>query len=100
MKPADEKTHTPGPWTYHIGLSAGIITGADDKSVIDGGGVTEDRPEWEANARLIAAAPDLLEAAKKAERLLSVALRFPLDTNENQADLIALRSIIAKAEAR
>jgi len=58
--------HTPGPWTIshenfgHFKLDAG------DVSIIDGCGYC-DSP-WlssEADARLIAAAPDLLEALKK-----------------------------------
>ena len=63
----NENTHTQGPWTIHQDYARSII-GADGTSVA---GVTSNkgvppikRPseaEWEANARLIAAAPDMLE---------------------------------------
>jgi hypothetical protein len=65
-------THTPGPWTYQYSpytaqdeheIPAFEVHGNDVK-VCD---TNEDRPaaEQEANACLIAAAPDLLEAAEK-----------------------------------
>lgn len=61
----DELKHTPGPWEYH---------GGDDYTVILGPGDTTDRPLAEVNsgsadARLIAAAPDLLAALKEVVRL-------------------------------
>ena len=51
--------HTPGPWT--------ITPEHEDAIDIYGGGmvihsIVADHPEHEANARLIAASPDLLEA--------------------------------------
>ena len=58
--------HTPGPWTYYSG-SRGIY-GSDgaggEKSICTLHGPRRDRakPERDANARLIAAAPDLLDA--------------------------------------
>ena len=62
--------HTPGPWTIryrtnvfgirrdvgHVGSVA--VCGGHDSNQVDCG------PESEANARLIAAAPDLLEALR------------------------------------
>jgi hypothetical protein len=65
-------THTPGPWIYQYSpytsqdgreIPAFEVHG-DDVKVCD---TNEDRPvtEQEANACLIAAAPDLLEAAEK-----------------------------------
>jgi len=57
--------HSPGPWTAHIGaplydedeyaLGDCQVTAADDEHVADCGGLTN----APANARLIAAAPDL-----------------------------------------
>jgi hypothetical protein len=51
-------THTPGPWFY------------DEESFVCSDGpdiasVTKAASEWEANARLIAAAPDLLAALQE-----------------------------------
>lgn len=66
--------HTPGPWTYQYSP----YTSQDGKEIpaFEVNGVekvcdtNEDRPseEQEANARLIAAAPELLAAAKKVVR--------------------------------
>ena len=59
-------THTQGPWDYSYGKTQGEGAG---KRVFIGanisGGIGElytDSVGWESNARLIAAAPDLLEA--------------------------------------
>jgi hypothetical protein len=65
-------THTPGPWVYHyspyIGHNDEEIPAfelhGDEAKICD---TNEDQPweEQEANARLIAASPELLEAAEK-----------------------------------
>jgi hypothetical protein len=52
--------HTPGPWvddTYSI-------IGADDSLVAECGPYSNNHEEADANARLIASAPDLLAACK------------------------------------
>ena len=66
--------HTPGPWFAHgfSGVNGEDVTPCDFAVscttpdhltvAVMGVGVTGTRDEWEANARLIAAAPDLLEA--------------------------------------
>ena len=53
--------HTPGPWKIGMSLSGKptIYTEVDFKSVA---WVDHDRSESDANAKLIAAAPELLEA--------------------------------------
>ncbi len=53
--------HTPGPWALHEGKTA--VNGADGRLVASCGFLPY-RNKWdsEANARLIASAPDLLEA--------------------------------------
>jgi hypothetical protein len=68
--------HTPGPWHVTACLDYWVehghaITGADDGFMgvalcgdISWPNSDERQKEWEANARLIAAAPDLLEALK------------------------------------
>jgi len=60
--------HTPGPWTHNWYVNGDYfsLTGANGKSIIDGCGCC-DSP-WcpnPADAKLIAAAPDLLEALKE-----------------------------------
>ena len=81
---------TPGPWKRaggHISTERGTI--AQVPSVRDEGVF-----DWLANARLIAAAPDLLEAAK--------ALHDAFEYWENQDDpvLVDVRKALAKAEGR
>ena len=66
---ADRTPHTPGPWrvdrrpvTVAVRDSAGNYITENVRAV----------PNQEANARLIAAAPDLLAACKAAQRALIV----------------------------
>jgi hypothetical protein len=57
----DAVTHTPGPWTVRIGQDA-LVTCPDGRSFDIGDAIYH--PDNIANARLIAAAPDLLAALK------------------------------------
>lgn len=83
-------THTPGPWSHAVN---GIVQAPEGDDVICR--MMSDR--WEADARLIAAAPDLLAA------LLLAADRFDalMDADEaTEADVYARRhalEAIAKA---
>jgi hypothetical protein len=93
-------THTPGPWTVH-GDNRTLI-GCDDRKmmlaeVLWEHVVTEwGRPiaESQANAKLIAAAPDLLAACKWAATALNAA-RF--DTAAYDPHVTALLRAIDKA---
>jgi hypothetical protein len=67
-----EAKHTPGPWKF-TGFSK-PSNFADHVAVVQGdgtvlarikGGVTEDKATAEANARLIAAAPELLDLVQR-----------------------------------
>lgn len=65
-----DNKHTPGPWKAHLNVPTAVIPGhiikQDDSvgrpiaSLFEGGG-TKGKPEQIANAKLIAAAPDLLQ---------------------------------------
>ena len=55
--------HTAGPWTY--GGAGGLIGGPDGIRVADCNGLERDSEERQANCRLIAAAPELLEALRE-----------------------------------
>ena len=61
-------THTQGPWEVETKGSRHFIDGPDELTVayVDRSGVRE-RQIYEANARLIAAAPELLAALAKIE---------------------------------
>jgi hypothetical protein len=85
--------HTPGPWTH----------GVHDETLIVGGGrvVAEvwgyaptDHERMEVDARLIAAAPEMLEALQRA--LPEIAVAFG-----PESEVVAeCRAAIAKAEGR
>ena len=61
-------SHTPGPWSVSKRATLRVI--AHDDNTIASTGCTDNlRDQWEANARLIAAAPDLLAALEKLYRL-------------------------------
>lgn len=80
------KTHTPGPW--HLGMRPGpMIYGPLGEQVADLRGLTLEKCESLANARLIASATDLLSAL---ERLV-----HPMADDD---DLDHAREVIAKAK--
>lgn len=90
----DQPKHTPGPWsadkaTYHNGYVEHFVR-RDGDAIAIVGDVTdpETRLPSKVNARLIAAAPDLLEALKDA-------LEYIPTTLQGRA-----RAAIAKAEGR
>lgn len=108
--------HTPGPWQYHEGFSATDyhITAAANSEADRGqplwcndpGSAYGDEPgEAHANARLIAAAPDLLEALKAAMDYID---HSPCDPDITPAQWAAYKRLqetdaagaIAKAEGR
>lgn len=91
--------HTPGPWKVFLvkdGPNKGQLLGVGQETgegVADAyGGLWGSGGEKLANARLIAAAPDLLDAAKAAEFLLAA-----LCVDRDTATRIKLRAAIAKA---
>lgn len=92
--------HTPGPWVAHDGTQHGgrrwgcWDVFADDKPGTYVAGVNRDNPDDEANARLIAAAPELLKAAERAERMLAEVT--PANSYAG-SPLAELRTAIAKA---
>ena len=73
-----EEKHTPGPWEVIGWKLEGF-----DMSVINPKGEAElgnwlvAGVRWKANARLIAAAPDLLAACKEARRKIAELIPFP-----------------------
>ena len=99
-------THTPGPWHY-----SEVIRGRDqyyrqiraDFKIAEVhachsgvAGTKEGRAEDEANARLIAAAPELLEQCKLFEKCLT----YLINSGDSGADLDRdnLREVLAKVD--
>jgi hypothetical protein len=115
-KPADVLKHTPGPWKLatHLGdpCTVYIERGQDDEPGIcttDGADFVpvDSEEEQEANARLIAAAPDMLAALKSAQASLrawnTMGLSGPSAKQvaaayENSPEMKAISAAIAKAE--
>lgn len=88
---AGERTHTPGPWNYRQAYSNGepaclvVHSGADNIcDVYPGERITSATEIAEANARLIASAPDLLESAISTGHDIADALLW-LDCRESSA---------------
>lgn len=106
------RAHTPGPWKVFetpTGKVVGIGRQSDGYAVADAGfGVWgEQSDEASANARLIAAAPDLLEACKRAEQFIRNGrdlgfIRMPDASTPDPAHYTPsiIAAAIAKAEGR
>jgi hypothetical protein len=99
-------SHTPGPWRaiFKAGMRATVIAPAEDYRICAIGGAAMGDDADEANARLIAAAPELLEALKESRDGLADALNN-LPADGECAVLIGIRlaavdAAIAKAEGR
>ncbi len=98
--------HTPGPWKHNVGTAPECyswrITGNHDHESVCccNGNVKLPGDRKAANARLIAAAPELLEALK---RIMSYAHTgahaSDIDTNE-QPEFVNARAAISKAEGK
>ena len=96
--------HTPGPWHFDTAL----MDHADHLNVWEANGIghvaavskglTPD-PSAEANARLIAAAPDLLEALEEIARL-PIAGSYPDGPCLERQDMNMVRAAIAKATGK
>lgn len=87
-----EQKHTPGPWiSSYRGFQ--VLTGDERRTICELKGKIE-RDEQVANARLIAAAPDLLAACE----LAYSGFGFPIDDESHNRITNALANAIAKAK--
>lgn len=84
--------HTPGPWKTRRANFLGnvdIITPNHTLVAVaaceDWGYESAPRKETQGNAQLIAAAPELLEALRQAQRALNAAPRFRVDDTDSYA---------------
>lgn len=84
--------HTPGPWTVPPDSPADILAPDGQPVAVARGWLWRQHPECIANAHLIAAAPDMLEALRE------IALT-PACSNSDPDDMgDALDSIIGRAQ--
>lgn len=88
--------HTPGPWSAAFDGHGGMSI---DSSSCQIGYVSRGAGRQEANASLIAAAPDLIEALERARSLLATAEgQFPPEFNARVREAITqARKAIARA---
>lgn len=94
--------HTKGPWIAEFtvpeeGWNGFYILTKDERLYIADAAGYQDMPERAANARLIAAAPDLLEAAEAALNLLETKSAYWLLPPTSDCWRNQLRAAIAKA---
>ncbi len=97
MSATKKPKHTEGPW---IVLDLGEIVAEDDLEVLVAT-IDLGTAEGEANARLIAAAPDLLDALKACARILpnyASLGKTALDDEACDAVIEQVNEAIAKAE--
>ena len=101
---SNKPKHTPGPWnadkaTYHNGYIEYFVR-RDGDAVAITGDITdpETKQPSEANAQLIAAAPDLLEALKWIMSECRVFCQDSMDIDDGA--VYSAREAIAKAEGR
>jgi hypothetical protein len=90
--------HTPGPWDIHDPSGGGSSNNwicADGLYIAE---VDGEREEADANARLIAAAPDLLAALKDAVEYLELQLKCSGEDSGEGAMIRLFQKTIAEAE--
>lgn len=91
-----ETKHTPGNWRVVIsGVGLSVDCGAMTIACVNGAG-----GETKANARLIAAAPELLEAAKRVEPILERLVDRFSEDSELTESFLQIAAAIAKANGR
>ena len=96
LGPVDEQSHTPGPWWVERRVGDALQVNAEHRGKGSSYCIASVN-HWEgpidhANARLIAAAPDLLAACKRLSGVITNYVTL--------ADVDALNAAIAKAEGR
>ena len=99
-----EAKHTPGPWRATLGRSQMSDPGTTIYHLGQWGVYSDadSHGDPEADARLIAAAPELLAAVEQTyAELADISNEWPgRGTAKGQAKLVALRDVIAKATGR
>lgn len=86
--------HTPGPWVFESEFGSRAFVNTKDESTYIAIQYCDNREEMAANARLIAAAPELLEALQNCLDILLVA---DMKTAETETPYTRAKAAIAKA---
>jgi hypothetical protein len=95
--------HTPGPWEFdgdYVWAESikGYVADPQTEDILSGEHVAHSKAaaQWRANAKLIAAAPDLLAALRRTQALLF--LRTDASDDEAMDALREALAVIAKAQ--
>jgi hypothetical protein len=95
--------HTPGPW--HVGCEdrhdqPQVLSMCGELIAVVAHECVKQPPELQANARLIAAAPDMYEALKRISKATSDGLDHTRDVAVLERCIRLAQSVTAKAEGR
>ena len=85
-----ESKHTPGPWACISGGRSGEFTvylPSDGMVICSRNQYDDKHAEFLANARLIAAAPEMLAALKIAQQFMSIASDWNIDEAEIDGEM-------------
>lgn len=86
-----DSKHTPGPWIMDTGDDGAVVYDPNAGTIAN---IPPDLRAWEANARLMAAAPDLLEAL---EGLINICTHPKATKADIRMIALEARAAIAKA---
>lgn len=99
MRTENRTQHTPGPWIQDRSCEGRTVVANDPNGIaFNLAHLPGEHPMQEANARLIAAAPDLLEACKPALEMLDCAEMERMKLRGKAKTIRQLRAAIAKAQ--
>jgi hypothetical protein len=99
----DAPQFTPGPWAAERDLPHNRmprVHGGDHSLICEVGNMGTSQDQWEANARLIAAAPEMYERLSSAANVLRIAAEFMDEggtTDAARLEAIKADCLLAKA---
>lgn len=92
-------SHTPGPWLVHPSVPMFVIAECD-QGLVANCDDPNNQNEARSNARLIAAAPELLQAVRAAQQMLFFALRDGFEADYARSLQSQLNAVMDKAEGQ
>ncbi|KKL56125.1 hypothetical protein LCGC14_2248520 [marine sediment metagenome] len=98
MRAIQKETHTPGPWNVDTWDWWLVRAAASHRHLATVHVEHNGKNKAKANARLIASAPDLLEALKACDLYVAFHMKGIFDEDAQDETLRKLRAAIAKAE--
>jgi hypothetical protein len=90
-------THTAGPWAAETNAAGLKVKSAEGDIIATPSGFDVGQEKAEANARLIAAAPEMLAALHRADAALSLLMATGNGDRHDLSALESIRAAIAKA---